>query len=72
MVPGHFLPPMDYRLSSVRFSLQYLNTLEKALASSKDSAALIDTMKKQYPDLHEESSLELSAKVLKGEMKWPQ
>ncbi|MBG6242397.1 MAG: MBL fold metallo-hydrolase [Candidatus Symbiopectobacterium sp. Dall1.0] len=72
VVPGHFLPPMDYSLSSVTFSLQYLNTLEKALATSKDSAALIDTMKKQYPDLHEESSLELSAKVLKGEMKWPQ
>lgn len=72
VVPGHFLPPVDYSLSSVTFSLQYLTTLEKALATSKDSAALIAAMKKQYPELHDESSLELSAKVLKGEMKWPQ
>jgi hypothetical protein len=27
-------------------------------------------MKKQYPNLAEESSLELSAKVNTGEMKW--
>jgi hypothetical protein len=27
-------------------------------------------MKKRYPKLGEESSLELSAKVAKGEMKW--
>lgn len=72
VVPGHFLPPVDYSLSSVTFSLQYLDTLEKAIPASKDSAALIATMKKQYPDLQDESSLELSAKVLKGEMKWPQ
>ena len=31
---------------------------------------LIAAMKKRYPDLGEESSLELSAKVAKGEMKW--
>lgn len=72
VVPGHFLPPTDYSLSSVTFSLQYLNTLEKAIPASKDSAALIATMKKHYPDLQDDASLELSAKVLKGEMKWPQ
>jgi hypothetical protein len=27
-------------------------------------------MKKRYPDLGGESSLELGAKVIKGEMKW--
>lgn len=72
VIPGHFLPPTDYSLSSVTFSLRYLETLEKALPNSKDSTALIATMKKHYPDLQDESSLELSAKVLKGEMKWPQ
>ncbi|MGL4204505.1 MAG: MBL fold metallo-hydrolase, partial [Enterobacter roggenkampii] len=36
----------------------------------KDSAGVIGAMKKQYPDLAEESSLELSAKVNTGEMKW--
>jgi hypothetical protein len=29
-------------------------------------------MKQRYPGLADTSSLELSAKVIKGEMKWPQ
>ncbi|HEG2119102.1 TPA: MBL fold metallo-hydrolase, partial [Enterobacter kobei] len=40
------------------------------LSAHKDSAGVIGAMKKQYPDLAEESSLELSAKVNTGEMKW--
>lgn len=72
VVPGHFLPPADYALHSVRFSLNYLNTLETALPASRDAAALVAAMKRHYPALQDESSLELSAKVLKGEMKWPQ
>ena len=35
------------------------------------SQALIEVMKAKYPDLLDASSLELSAKVLKGEMQWP-
>ncbi|MEH3251262.1 hypothetical protein POV86_18750, partial [Enterobacter roggenkampii] len=48
----------------------YLQRFEKALSVHKDSAGVISTLKKQYPNLAEESSLELSAKVNTGEMKW--
>ncbi|WP_047607564.1 MBL fold metallo-hydrolase [Rahnella aquatilis] len=72
VVPGHYLPGAPKTLESVKFTRQYLLTLEKELPKAKDSAALIAAMKKHYPQLKEESSLELSAKVLKGEMKWPQ
>ncbi|MEG9638173.1 MBL fold metallo-hydrolase, partial [Enterobacter asburiae] len=48
----------------------YLQRFEKALAAHKDSAGVISTLKKQYPGLADESSLELSAKVNTGEMKW--
>ena len=72
VVPGHFLPGAPQTLESVTFTQNYLTTLEKALPKAKDSAQLITAMKKQYPDLKDESSLELGAKVLKGEMKWPQ
>ncbi|MFZ3388584.1 MBL fold metallo-hydrolase [Buttiauxella gaviniae] len=72
VVPGHFLPGAPQTLESVTFTQNYLTTLEKALPKAKDSAQLIAVMKKQYPDLKDESSLELGAKVLKGEMKWPQ
>ncbi|HFI5307699.1 MBL fold metallo-hydrolase [Serratia liquefaciens] len=72
VVPGHFLPGADQTLKSVTFTQNYLTTLEAKLPKAKDSAALVAAMKKHYPDLKDESSLELSAKVLKGEMKWPQ
>ncbi|SAD18796.1 beta-lactamase-like protein [Enterobacter cloacae] len=36
----------------------------------KASTGVISTMKKQWPNLAEASSLELSAKVNTGEMKW--
>jgi glyoxylase-like metal-dependent hydrolase (beta-lactamase superfamily II) len=72
VVPGHFLPGAPQTLESVTFTQNYLMTLEKALPKAKDSAQLIAAMKKQYPGLKDESSLELSAKVLKGEMNWPQ
>ena len=35
------------------------------------SAALVEAMKRRYPNLPGEEGLELSAKVLKGEMQWP-
>lgn len=72
VVPGHFLPGAPQTLESVTFTQNYLTRLENALPKAKDSAQLIAVMKKQYPDLKDESSLELGAKVLKGEMKWPQ
>jgi glyoxylase-like metal-dependent hydrolase (beta-lactamase superfamily II) len=72
VVPGHFLPGAPQTLESVTFTQNYLTTLENALPKAKDSAQLIAAMKKQYPGLKDESSLELSAKVLKGEMNWPQ
>ncbi|MGO2368901.1 MAG: MBL fold metallo-hydrolase, partial [Serratia sp. (in: enterobacteria)] len=62
----------DQTLKSVTFTQNYLTTLEAELPKTKNSAELIAAMKKHYPNLKDESSLELSAKVLKGEMKWPQ
>ncbi|ECE6962018.1 MBL fold metallo-hydrolase, partial [Salmonella enterica subsp. enterica] len=37
---------------------------------AKTSGELISAMKAHYPDLLDVSSLELGAKVAKGEMKW--
>ncbi|WP_337261291.1 MULTISPECIES: MBL fold metallo-hydrolase [unclassified Serratia (in: enterobacteria)] len=72
VVPGHFLPGAAQSLTSVAFTQNYLATLETELPKAKNSGELIAAMKKHYPDLKDGSSLELSAKVLKGEMKWPQ
>ncbi|MET3441225.1 glyoxylase-like metal-dependent hydrolase (beta-lactamase superfamily II) [Variovorax paradoxus] len=76
VVPGHFEPNADgsmpYSVASVKFTRSYLQAFETEAAKAKDSAALIAAMKKRYPKLEHASSLELSAKVIKGEMKWPQ
>ena len=68
VVPGHYLgtPTLD----SVAFTADYIKAFDIEAAKAKDSAALIAAMKKRYPTLADESSLELSAKVAKGEMKW--
>jgi len=71
VIPGHFLPGADENVKSITFTQDYLRAVEKALPESKNAAELIQIIKAQYPDLEEESGLELSAKVLKGEMSWP-
>ncbi|MFC6338628.1 MBL fold metallo-hydrolase [Pseudomonas sp. CCM 7891] len=68
VVPGHYLGPAS--LQSVAFTAGYIKAFDEETAKAKDSTALIAAMKKRYPNLADESSLELSAKVAKGEMKW--
>ncbi|MFC6301219.1 MBL fold metallo-hydrolase [Pseudomonas sp. CCM 7893] len=68
VIPGHYLGTPS--LKSVAFTADYIKAFDEETAKAKDSAALIAAMKKRYPNLADESSLELSAKVAKGEMKW--
>ncbi|SFI29890.1 Glyoxylase, beta-lactamase superfamily II [Collimonas sp. OK307] len=70
VVPGHFRAGAPQNIESVRFTKNYLKTYEMETVKAKDSAALIDAMKRQYPNLDGLSSLEIGAKVSKGEMKW--
>jgi glyoxylase-like metal-dependent hydrolase (beta-lactamase superfamily II) len=68
VIPGHYLGTPS--VASVTFTADYIKAFDVETAKAKDSAALIAAMKKRYPTLADESSLELSAKVAKGEMKW--
>ena len=52
------------------FTRDYIKAFDEEALKARNSGELIAAMKKRYPDLGEESSLELSAKVAKGEMKW--
>ncbi|BBN56947.1 hypothetical protein TRE132_50720 [Pseudomonas chlororaphis subsp. aurantiaca] len=70
VVPGHYLGESARSLAPVHFTADYIKAFDEETAKAKDSAELIAAMKKRYPDLGEDSSLELSAKVAKGEMKW--
>ena len=70
IVPGHYLPGEFTAAQSVRFTADYIRAFDAETAKAGDSAALIGAMKARYPQLGDESSLELGAKVAKGEMQW--
>ena len=72
VVPGHFSGAMPKGLDAVRFTADYLKTFELQAAKANNSTELTQAMKAAYPTLGGDASLELSAKVIKGEMKWPQ
>ena len=76
VVPGHYLANADGSLpdspQTVTATREYLLAFEQEAKQARDSAQLIVAMRKRYPSLADESSLALSAQVIKGEVKWPQ
>ncbi|MHA6161814.1 MBL fold metallo-hydrolase [Pseudomonas sichuanensis] len=70
VVPGHYLGDSSRSLQAVRFTANYIRDFDTETAKAGNADALIAAMKKRYPNLADESSLELGAKVAKGEMKW--
>ncbi|KAF6638288.1 MULTISPECIES: Vmh family MBL fold metallo-hydrolase [Pantoea] len=70
VIPGHYLGARPAGSQAVDFTLNYLKSFEAALAQHKTSAQVITAMKAAWPKLAEPASLELSAKVNTGEMKW--
>lgn len=70
LVPGHQAEGAAQGLDAVRFTRDYLMAFNEEDARTKDSAELIAAMVARYPDLPDVGSLELGAKVIKGEMDW--
>lgn len=70
VIAGHNIGTPKYDTSSIDFTKRYLQRFERALETSKDSGGVIQKMKKHYPMLSGVDSLELGAKVTKGEMSW--
>ncbi|EOQ74805.1 MBL fold metallo-hydrolase [Acinetobacter lactucae] len=71
VVPAHMVEGAPQGLAAVNFSIDYLKSYEKAVKVSKNASELSQLMQKQYPTLKSVDSLELGAKVVKGEMQWP-
>lgn len=70
VIPGHYRGKAPPATQAVTFTSDYLKTFEKSLNEHKNSQGVINDMENHWPDLQEKSSLELSAKVNKGETKW--
>ncbi|HSW08562.1 MBL fold metallo-hydrolase [Aquabacterium sp.] len=70
VIPGHALPGQKQDASLIAWSQAYLARFETELPKAANGAALIETMKKAYPDAGLGIALDIGAKVNKGEMKW--
>ncbi|WP_394788868.1 MBL fold metallo-hydrolase [Rhodoferax sp.] len=70
VVPGHMAAGTPLDIANVTYTKAYLQTFEKNAAATKTGAELIDAMQKAYPAAPMGLSLEIGAKVNKGEMKW--
>ena len=70
VVPGHYIGERPTGDKAIRFTQDYLQSFEQVLGAKKGSDYVIKTMTAAWPGLADVSSLELSAKVNSGEMKW--
>ena len=70
VVPGHMSPASPTDASSIAYTRGYLVAFEEELAQAVDGAALIEAMRRRYPDAGMGVALDIGAKVAKGEMKW--
>jgi len=71
VVPGHYAPGAALDAGALRFTADYIRAFDVETGKAKDSATLVKAMQARYPRLEGVASLELSAKVAKGEMQWP-
>ncbi|MCT8864620.1 MBL fold metallo-hydrolase [Shewanella xiamenensis] len=71
VIPGHYLGDARFDKRAIDFTRDYINAFEKAAKTAKDSADLIAKMLKLYPQIPLDAGLEISAKVIMGEMRWP-
>ncbi len=71
-IPAHFTAGKSNLKGNapVLFTKHYLTALENALDNSTNSGEVIQKMKALYPALDGVSNLEMTAKVLKGEIPW--
>ncbi len=70
VVPGHMVPGTKTDATAIAFTKDYLLSFEKNLAAASNGAALIDAMTRAYPTVGGALSLDIGAKVNKGEMPW--
>ena len=70
VVPGHMKAGTKLDASAITYTKDYLLSFEKNLATSKNGAELIAAMQQAYPQAQGALSLDIGAKVNKGEMKW--
>lgn len=71
VIPGHYLLNNDGSIpdtpASIKFTRDYLITLDEENKKSENSRQLIDALEQHYPELAGKETLLFSAKVIKGD-----
>lgn len=71
IVPGHVMGKSNENAEAINFTRDYVAAFEEEAAKAGNAAQLIEVMKARYPNFENFGGLELSAKVIMGEMQWP-
>lgn len=71
VIPAHMAADAATGMQAVNFTQSYLKHYEVAAKQSQNAAQLVQKMQAQYPQFKQTATLELGAKVVKGEMQWP-
>nr|WP_258405912.1 MBL fold metallo-hydrolase [Shewanella sp. FJAT-51649] len=71
VIPGHYLGRARFDQRAISFTRDYIHAFENAAKTAKNSADLIAKMLALYPQIPSDVGLEISAKVIMGEMRWP-
>lgn len=69
VIPGHYIGTPSP--NTITFNQRYLGEVEKAVSAAKNSGDVIRHLKTAFPKLPGGQDLELGAKVVMGEEKWP-
>lgn len=72
VIAGHYILRSKEDKSIIEFTRTYLENFETANSNTSNSTALKEKMKSLYPSDLDAGALEFSAKVVKGDVKWPQ
>jgi hypothetical protein len=70
VVPGHMQAGTAMDASAIAYTRDYLQRFDAAAAKAGNSGELINAMKQAYPQAGMALSLDIGAKVNKGEMPW--
>ncbi|NMH64819.1 MBL fold metallo-hydrolase [Shewanella salipaludis] len=77
VIPGHYLVNPEQGKASldkraITATRDYVQTFEQAASQADNAAQLIHKMQQSYPEYRGAGLLDISAKVIMGEMAWPQ
>ena len=70
VIPGHYMGTLPSGVAAVTFTADYIQAFDAEAAKASNSSELVVAMKRRYPELQGDDSLELSASVAKCEMLW--